>query len=1439
MSEVIRPKNSIFDNPWTLLYKTAQLNNLASTQLFLNSLPDVPKNSVTYYPIINQIKDNYAKGWNLTQTYQYIYESDSNISLDAFVAEFIRFKNSNESMTDEFVKSELYQLSHFIKETQKLNTQLLDYAYVLKLAESKHDDFEFIKQQEKIIFTDIITVQNKYEQTTKIRKMFRSDIEETSVIYEISDITWENQIPTPEMGDLLFTSIECSKHIPSIMYIDDKGQHRYKVFRGKELDRDPPYDIIIPKPIKLHKNIIYLNLWLGDPDDSNPDLIYKPSKESFRLVTYNLEKNNMVASIPLIIRGEDKHANDTIFRNRISAAMRNFNLAKFDQVKRVAEVKLLPIPTFFPNSHIEDHTFLHLILNNILFYNCLYVEEVTNPFPLKSKMHLRYRPPFSDINRSRKESFSLYISNPSTVSFSLKRRVVNEPQTVRLENGSDEILPNEYVYYQIGISQSESIEEIENFLINFSAILTIYLSRNPIAQLSYIDNIFRDPYFAQTNDGVSSILAYFYQMIIQKSNFLSFEDMVKIFNNMFPQFPFEQLPNEIKQKFSEIETDFATEQEIFNLTNLYHQIMPLLNGISSKTEPLPGSEEKVSNRKITRLGNQFPEIFKPGYASLGSEIPEIIPLTDVDAETKKNKIEQESFMSPGGVRNRTVLRFPRDDPKFYFHCPNLSHPFPGVRENRLINKDKYPLVPICFSEDQMRRETRTKRYYEGNKDDIERGASIVKYHPAAENVTVRLSPTLRDVFALRQNIDITDLRRISVINSDDSDSNIFLHCILFALKEPNYINLDDTVKRKRYVSSLRQKLSQSINISLLRQELYDLSDEEILANLNDDVKFLDPRLYYRMIEEIYNVNIFVFSQNRDSVDSIETPRHRYMHIRPNRTGRSSIILVKYWGNRNISKINHPYCDLIVEVDKVNNQMLNRLFDSESDIGNICYETLIRTTKNTTWTYFNEFNIYLNMYNQINYYATFDIDNNKTPIIAQYIDDYGKTRGIIISVSVGNSLNNLTLLIPPTQPFNVPVVELNTMPLVHYTLANQILDEKNVTGVHQVEGYIIGLWYRMVDIKYHMYVPIIPTSTQITSKITNQPIRPGPLPPINLKNQYNIIAGEQRPTTPSASSFVQAPTVTIQKNEVSVQRIIYLKKILSITLQLMQWVFNIQRYEKVLRGGNDQPDDIEIFIGRSFSDVFVNYEYNYTNLGPLLPIINFTNDPVSPHDQAMVHIERNCNLVKNGRFVFNNPSMFEKFADEMRRYYRHNYDIDVTLIRNIKNYYTSSDEFTSRRDREIGVEIFISEKELTMWLKHRITANLPIIILRKLNPTLAYEETPIIYEDDDDKIYIIQNVNTGSFRQVMDVVKKWMNKRQNRGYNYVSKKRVAEDEKLRLMNQNPITLSHKIFAISVAGHLEVIEDNSMGQPNFLSVLTYAVVSPGFIPVNKYAAILQLL
>ena len=59
------------------------------------------------------------------------------------------------------------------------------------------------------------------------------------------------------------------------------------------------------------------------------------------------------------------------------------------------------------------------------------------------------------------------------------------------------------------------------------------------------------------------------------------------------------------------------------------------------------------------------------------------------------------------------MEFPAhgESTKRYYICDHTSHPYPGLRDNTLENKKKFPYIPCCYTKDQNREGTKFNYYY--------------------------------------------------------------------------------------------------------------------------------------------------------------------------------------------------------------------------------------------------------------------------------------------------------------------------------------------------------------------------------------------------------------------------------------------------------------------------------------------------------------------------------------------------------------------------------------------------------------------------------------------------------------------------------------------------------------------------------------------------------
>ena len=167
-----------------------------------------------------------------------------------------------------------------------------------------------------------------------------------------------------------------------------------------------------------------------------------------------------------------------------------------------------------------------------------------------------------------------------------------------------------------------------------------------------------------------------------------------------------------------------------------------------------------------------------------------------------------------------------------------------------------------------------------------------------------------------------------------------IHCVAFAVQDPEYMNRDEKEKEE-YVTIRRRQIAEMVDPLTYKQELYDMDTKEITRRVGDPEVFLDPYLYYRGVEELFQVNIFVFNPNEplQPITGIQTfntpgpivevPRCKLSHIRIPRLDRRSIIILKHWGAET-DALRYPHCELIVSLGRVATQGAVRPEEEEEE-----------------------------------------------------------------------------------------------------------------------------------------------------------------------------------------------------------------------------------------------------------------------------------------------------------------------------------------------------------------------------------------------------------------------------------------------------------------------------------------------------------------------------
>lgn len=505
---------------------------------------------------------------------------------------------------------------------------------------------------------------------------------------------------------------------------------------------------------------------------------------------------------------------------------------------------------------------------------------------------------------------------------------------------------------------------------------------------------------------------------------------------------------------------------------------------------LPDTKEKNVNVNLKLLKDVAPDAFVPGYANFCGKSPQPINEEDID-DYIEGKIKSLGLTGKKATefRNNAVLDFPVKNQTLHLVCDYAQDIFPYTKSTdkgdkmKELNKNIYPELPCC-----KKLPVKQKVIKQETTHVIGHGVISI---PGSYG---QIDDNIRYVLNKYNNDENNNLIRMGVI----VDNNSFLHCLCVATDDITYIN---TKAKSDYVKNLIPIIADKTYFSLLKQENYDLEEEIIKNNFLNNT--LIPSLYYRALEEFFNVNIYVFI----SETILEIPRYKLFHTRPVREERRTVLIYKH---------SDGHCELII----------NKYADTKKviiygrDMTTYCHQFLENKMNVLTINIINKNIItYSNLYSSINTLQYFSTLPSK---IHQYIDNNGKLRGLTVYFVKKGSNKKLTMFTFSSQPENLPATSV-----IEYIDMNDALAlfTQKPSGAYYKDNVVVGLWYPLFDIEYGVYVPV----TNINNNTTI--LKPGP--------RNNLI-----------------PEDTLVKTHGYLET----KKLLSILIQIITWIYLVTKYK---------------------------------------------------------------------------------------------------------------------------------------------------------------------------------------------------------------------------------------------------------------------------------------
>lgn len=362
------------------------------------------------------------------------------------------------------------------------------------------------------------------------------------------------------------------------------------------------------------------------------------------------------------------------------------------------------------------------------------------------------------------------------------------------------------------------------------------------------------------------------------------------------------------------------------------------------------------------------DLFVANYTRTCLKKPRLI----VDAE-EAEALEEE------GVQ---TIQFPRTEAEgaqYYYTCDqHPDYPYIGLRENILDNKDKYPYVPCCFKKDQKNKKKSLYRTYYLGEELEESGAqqrilTTNKFAPLNKfGYLPKNAESLLEIFDRTY-----EYLRVGVSDSKSS----FLECVLNIAK-PEILEMEEA-ERIEFVNRERRDLVNNL-LLILKQSNYGESASEISENLENPDFYLDPQKFSQFFSQHYNINIFLMKRDEEESDAkYVLPDFKWILFTPEIDSEKYIIVYEHSGNES-DNARYPRCELVIRWTKGVASSVEYEYNSS--------ESIVKGLKRVySSIYTNVDALICQPFKPINVFF-----GPKIYIVGQYIDEYGKVRGLKIS-----------------------------------------------------------------------------------------------------------------------------------------------------------------------------------------------------------------------------------------------------------------------------------------------------------------------------------------------------------------------------------------------------------------------------------------------------------
>jgi hypothetical protein len=572
------------------------------------------------------------------------------------------------------------------------------------------------------------------------------------------------------------------------------------------------------------------------------------------------------------------------------------------------------------------------------------------------------------------------------------------------------------------------------------------------------------------------------------------------------------------------------------------------------------------------------------------------------------------------------------------------------------------------------------------------------------------------------------------------------------------------------ITEIRARVARAMHPNTARQEMYDMSNEEIVEyQLGDD--YYDPLRMVHLLEEYFNVNIFLF-QYRQGDLTVVTPRHREGYVRfiPD---RECVVIIKQPHSSE-----YVFSDtgsmFSVEVtrrirDAIAYSATNLRYDVPDSPGPFSLANEASSGHHAPSPSNGASSASSNHHeassgHDSSHYAA-SSDHHAPPTArggmqlnpglhvdyrslfnptAQLIDSCGKVRAFRTA--------KFDVIVPPAQPMNLPSMEGFLPADPEVVLASFTTPPSSINRD--------GLWYPLFGVPDLVFVPVdfLRPSRSLAERSEGRRSpsgRQSPIAPLPSTSGRQSPSGRlspiPSPPEPSIHQALLAQLPSGPDNDVyyttslAVNEMSRLRRDSNLFVQVMTYLYYL--YLAVTPDGNAAA------FANAYLAVYETPPSNYTLIGlpRQLPI-------VSSVSEAIARLGQTHPLVfNNGHFCLYDLRLWEKMTYLLREL-SFTYDEGHTFPNTtITGYYDTPDNFLPH-PRTV---IIFGHNELSKY--HSFLVNQRQRLVTSFSDLSSEAEEPIVYRHPQGAIYLLQNVYRGALASAMRVAVTWFLSRTNLGF----------------------------------------------------------------------------